>query len=397
MLKKVIIIVIILCSLKFFSIIVIPDVALKIMEWLGIGLILVFIIIYLVYSKVKVVKTHFTFPIILVFVAVLISMIGSYTYQNQSFLISAYSQRAIYFYLIYFLLHLMKVDGEFIVRSIVIFAVAYLAVYYLQTILYPIEITSTKMFTDRGTLRIFLAGSGYLVITYFIWLYLTFRSFKIRYLTFLLLSMGVFVLLGTRQVLASILLLTILFIIQSKVVKAKLLLFLLIGIALIPIYFLFQNIILSMFEVTREQTQNLEGGIRLEGAKFFLTRFFPTDLSYFTGNGAPGSSIYGLRLARYSEEYGYYLSDIGLIGEYVKYGILYVIAVLIILINVFRRKIPENLMFIKYNFLGVVLTLVTGGGVFGSSGANIVLICFLLYLLDLHIDGNDSYIKSMAD
>ena len=73
------------------------------------------------------------------------------------------------------------------------------------------------------------------------------------------------------------------------------------------------------------------------------------------------------------------------------------VAVIIILVRVFSRKLPENLMFIKYNFLGVLLTLVTGGGAFGSSGENIILMCFLFYLIDLHVDGKDPYLLMMAD
>ncbi len=396
MLKKIVIYIIILCSLKLYSIAFVPEVAVKLTEWIGIGLTAALLIIFLVYQRGKAIRKCLVFPSILIFVSVFLSMIGSYVYQDQSLPITAYAQRAIYFYLVYFLLHYLKPDGKFVVRTILVFALVYVVIYYAQTIVYPMELTTSKMFIDRGTLRIFMVGSGYLVISYYIWLYFTFRSYKFKYVLFLLLAMGVFVLLGTRQVLAVILLITILFILQSRVVKAKALLFLLMGIALIPIYFLFENIILSMFEVTRSQTQNLEGGIRLEAARFFLMRFIPSDLAYITGNGSPGSSLYGLRLARYSEEYGYYLSDIGLIGEYVKYGLLYVVAVIIILVRVFSRKLPENLMFIKYNFLGVLLTLVTGGGAFGSSGENIILMCFLFYLIDLHVDGKDPYLLKMA-
>jgi len=393
MLKKISIYIIILCSLKLYSIAFLPEFLVKVTEWIGIGMILALLVIYMVYQGEKQIKKHFTLPVLLIFLAVFLSMIGSNVFQDQSIPITAYAQRAIYYYLIYFLLHYMKPEGKFIVKTILIFAVVYMGIYYLQSIVYPMELTTSKMFIDRGTLRIFMDGSGYLVIAFYIWLYLTFRNYSFKYLLALFLSMGVFVLLGTRQVLAVILLITILFILQSRVVKAKALLFLLMGIALIPIFFLFESIILSMFEVTRTQSQNLEGGIRLEAAKFFLQRFIPNELAHITGNGSPGSSIYGLRLARYSEEYGYYLSDIGLIGEYVKYGIIYVLAVGMIFFRVFRRKLPENLMFIKYNFLGMLLTLVTGGGAFGSSSENIILICFLLYLIDLYVDGKDPYLN----
>jgi len=396
MFKKVIIVAIILSSLKFFSFIFIPEFIIKVAEWFGIGLILAFTIIYFIYNKEKPIKKHFTIPIILIFISVLISMFGSYIYQNQSFPLTAYAQRAIYFYLIYFLLHLMRIDSKFIIRLIVSFALIYIVIYFLQYILYPIQLTTTKMFIDRGTLRIFLSGAGYLVIAYFIWLYMAFRNFRPIYVLILLVTMGIFVLMGTRQVLASMLLLTILFIFQSRVVKSKILIFTLIGLSLIPIYFLFQDIILAMFEVTYRQSQHIEGGIRFEAARFFLTDFFPSALAYFTGNGAAGPSIYGLRLFRYSTELGYYLSDIGLIGEYVKYGMLYVIGVIIILFKVFKSSLPEKIMFIKYNFLGIVLTLVTGGGAFAST-SNVLIICLLLYLIDLHKSDKNIFDNSVTD
>ncbi len=395
MLKKAIIIAIILSSLKFYSFAFLPEVLIKVSEWLGIGLILVFTIVYVVYGREKPVRKNFIIPIILILFSVLLSMFGSYLFHDQSFALTAYAQRAMYLYMLYFLLHLMKVEGLFIIRTFVVLALIYMGIYIVQYVLYPIQITTTKMFIDRGTLRIFLSGAGYLVIAYFIWLYMLFRNYRLRYALFLLISLGIFVMMGTRQVLASMLLLTMLFIFQSKVIKSRLLLIVLIGFAVIPIYFLFQNIILSMFEVTQQQSRNLEGSIRVKAAMFFLTKFYPNELAYFIGHGNAGPSLYGLRLARYAEEYGYYLSDIGLIGEYVEYGVMYVIGVFIILFKVLKTSLPENLMFIKYNFLGILLTLVTGGGAFGS-GSNIIIICLLLYLVDLYISDKHSFDNVLA-
>jgi len=164
----------------------------------------------------------------------------------------------------------------------------------------------------------------------------------------------------------------------------------LIGLAFIPVYYLFQDIIIAMFEVTREQSQAIESNIRVEAAKFFLKDFFPNGWSYFTGNGASGKSLYGLRVFSYAKEYGYNQSDLGLLGDYTKYGFLYVLGVIMILIFALLKKIPEKLMFIKYNFMGIILTLVTGGGAFGMSSP-IIINCFLLYLLDVYINDADSF------
>ncbi|MGC9343763.1 MAG: hypothetical protein ACP5E3_13750, partial [Bacteroidales bacterium] len=164
MLKKIILVFIILCSLKFYQLAFIPEVVFKISEWIGIGMIFAILIIYIVYSREKLFRQKFAFPIILILISVIISMFAAYGYHNQSFLKTAIAQRAIYFYFIYFLLHYMKMEGEFIIRLILVFGLIYIILYLTQYIVFPSQITNSKMFIDRGTLRIFLSGAGYLVI-----------------------------------------------------------------------------------------------------------------------------------------------------------------------------------------------------------------------------------------
>lgn len=393
MLKKIILIIIILCSLKFYQFIFIPDVAIKIFEWIGIGIIAGLIVLYIVYGRERLYKQRFAFPIFLIFISVLLSMFGAYGFHDQSFMDTAIAQNAIYFYFIYFLLHYMKMSGVFIIRVLVSFAIVYIGLYLLQYFMFPVQITKSKMFLDRGTIRIFLSGAGYLVISYFIWLYLTFNRFNFKYVVYLLLALAIFVLLGTRQILASILLLTILYILQSRIIKSKALIFSLIAVSIVPVYFLFQDIIYAMFETTIEQSQAVESNVRVRAADYFLTEFFPSNLAYLTGNGEHGSSMYGLKVIRIMEEYKFFQSDIGLIGEYTKFGAIYVLGVFIILYRVLTVKLPEKLMFIKYNFLGIILTLVTGAGAFGSSSTNILINCMLLYLVDLYLDNKEAFSK----
>lgn len=393
MLKRILLIIIILCSLKFYQLAFLPEMIIKVTEWIGIGLIFGLLIIYIVYSREKLYKQKFAFPIILILISVLISMFAAYAYHDQSFLRTAIAQRAIYFYFIYFLLHYMKMEGVFIIKLIMIFGLTYIVIYLAQYMIFPVQITYSHMFIDRGTLRIFLSGAGYLVIGYFIYLYLTFKAFRIRYVFFMLLAYGIFVLLGTRQIIASILLLTILFILQSRVVKSKLLIFSLIGLSIVPIFLLFQDIIIAMFDVTLEQSQAVESNVRVRAAEYFLTEFYPSGFAYFTGNGMHGNSMYGLKIIRIMEEYKFFQSDIGLIGEFTQYGMLFLIGVSVILYRVLTVKLPEKLMFIKYNFLGIILTLVTGSGAFGSSGTNVLINSMVLYLVDLYLNDNKAFLN----
>ena len=141
-----------------------------------------------------------------------------------------------------------------------------------------------------------------------------------------------------------------------------------------------------MLDVTVSQSQNAGSNVRVKAASFFLSDFNKSNWAYLIGNGAPGSSGYGLRMSGIAERYGYFRSDLGLIGEYTQFGVLFVIGVIIILYRALSSRLPEDLMFIKYNFLGIIITLVTGGGAFGSNSINILINCMLLYMIDMYLN-----------
>ncbi len=176
MLKKFILISVILCSLELFTLVFIPDMLIKVFEMAGVGIILFFMLVYFVYGEEQSEKKRFALPISMILIAVLFSMLGAYVFQDQAFSATAIGQRVLYYYLIYFLLHYMKIPIEYIKRIIVVFALVYMALYVGQYFLYPTALIKSKMFIDRGTLRIFMPGAGFLVIAYFIWLHSFFKT-----------------------------------------------------------------------------------------------------------------------------------------------------------------------------------------------------------------------------
>ncbi len=386
MLKKFVLISVILCSLELYTLVFLPDMVIEVVEMAGIAIILFFLVLYFIYGEEQQGKRRFALPVLLILIAMIFSMIGAYAFQEQSFSSTAIGQRVLYYYLIYFLLHYLKIPLDYIRKLIVVFAIVYMVLYVAQYLVFPTALIKSKMFIDRGTLRIFMPGAGFLVIAYFIWLYSFFKTYKFKYIALLVASLIVFVLLGTRQVLAAMLLLSIVFMLQSKVIKSRFLFFIMIAVAIIPVYFIFQDIINSMLDITVSQSQSAASNVRVKAARYFLFDFNKNDWAYIIGNGAPGSSGYGLRMAGIAERYGYYRSDLGLLGEYTKFGVLFVIGVIIIFYRSLSSRLPENLMFIKYNFLGILITLVTGGGAFGSNSINILINCMLLYMIDMYLN-----------
>lgn len=396
MFKKGVVILVILCSVDFFTLAFIPEVVQKGADILAIGLIAALMVILLIYDHADSIPKNFILPIIMIFIAMAVSMFAAYAYQDQAISVTLWSQRAIYYYLFYFLLSRFRLHPEFIMKLITYFGAIYMAIYIVQNIVYPYELISYRLFSDRSTLRIFMPGAGYYQLGYYLCLYLFFKNHRISNLLYILCALVVTVLLGSRQLIASLVLITIIFLIFNRVVKAKAVLIPMMVVSLIPLYFLFQEVFNAMLELTGDQATNLNDNIRVRATKFFLTDFLQTPFSYVTGNGAEGNSLYGLRIQKYSLQYGFYQSDVGLIGDYTKYGILFIIGVFISLIKVFRAKLTGKNVFVKYFMLGVTLMLFTGSSAYANT-ANVVVLCLIFYFIDASIYLQDNQEKKEID
>ena len=382
MFKKIVIIIIILCSVDFFTLIFIPDVIQKGADILALGLTVVLLVLMYFYDNSTPITRSFNFPIILIFISVAISMFAAYAFQDQGITITLWSQRAIYYYLVYYLLSRLRPHPDFIMKVILWFGAAYMIIYIAQSIVYPFELLSYRLFLDRGTVRIFMPGAGYFQLGYYISLYLFFKNYKLSNLLYLLSALVVIVLLGSRQLLASTILITFLFLFLNQVVKAKAVLITMMIISLLPLYFLFKDILMAMVEVTTSQSKFVEENIRIRAAEFFLTDFLNSPIAYFTGNGAHGnSSMYGLRVQKFSLQYGFYQSDIGLIGDYVRFGLIYVVGVLIFIFKVFKSQLPDKSVAVKYFFIAIILMMFTGSSTFSNS-SGIVILCLMFYIVD---------------
>jgi hypothetical protein len=382
MFKYIVIIIIILSSLLFFNLVFIPLIVIKLMEFIVPVSMLFLLLIYEIYDTSSRFKHRFNFEIRLIFCAVVLSMFGAYYFHKQDFGITVMTQRFIYFLVLYSLLHVLKPKPEELIRIILYIGFIFAVLYLLQTLIYPAKLYNGIMILDRGTLRIFMRGSGFLFLTYLIGLSQFIKTYNVKYLFLCVLAIVIFVLLGTRQVIAPAAFVTILSVLLSKKVKSKAVtIILLIGISL-PVYFMFQDIFMAMFNVSHKEATHFSSNDRYRAAIFFLFDFFPNKLSYIIGNGVPSDlSPYGIQVKSFNEVLGYYQSDIGIIGDYATFGILLVIAQISIYTRVLLMKLPGELDFIKYNFIVLFLTIFISDGAFSYS-ENIVIICILLYLID---------------
>ena len=375
------VILIILCSTGFFNLTMLGS-GQKAAEVLGAGIIIALLAIHLVYSDQLTFKKNFVPFILLIFLSAVSSMITASYVREQSFSTSLFTERAILYYFFYFLLHQLKIRPRDLEIIFIIFGIIHVCLYLLQYFSYPKILFDVFMISDRGTIRIYLAGSDYLALCYFMSMYFWLKTNKIIYAVLMLAAFSIFVLLGGRQTMALMVLVLILAILFTRKVKSRLFVTVMVIGGAACIFYMFQDIFKELLVTSNRDRSQGSSYVRIQATKFFMTTFFKSPVAYITGNGVPGNnSEYGQEISLIRMTKGFYLGDIGMIGTYVMYGAFFVIGVAGIFYKAFLTKIQEHYRYVKFMFLGSLLSLVTGSG-FGATDY-ICFICCLMYIIDV--------------
>jgi hypothetical protein len=379
-LENIYVVFIILCSTSFFSLAMLGPIA-KVGEILGIGIIAVLLLLYIVYAKQDTFKHQYSLFIVLIFLSLITSMLMAKFSRNQDFSATLFAQRAIYYYLFYFLLHQLKVRPEDLERIFIYFGLLHVLLYLIQFFLFPRIIFDVFILADRGTVRIYMKGSDYLVISYFMSLQAFFRTNNFKYLFLTLLFFSIFVLLGGRQTMAIMAFVLILFLLFNRKIKSRFFIGILILACIGLVFIMFQGVFEALL-VQSVKDRNLGSNyIRFLSARHFLTDFFQAPMAYLTGNGMYGNNTsYGLEIKGLMAQ-GFYLGDIGLLGNYVIYGALFIIGVLGICIKSVTAKYLQNQAYIRYVFIAICFSLITGGGFVNADF--ICAISCLMYMIDV--------------
>ena len=310
------------------------------------------------------------------------SMTVCYVYHKQSYLVSLFASRMVMYYLLYFFLHAFQFKKELVLNTILIVGFIALGLYFIQYVIYPVRILNTRMGLDRGTVRLFVPGLNAAIVIYFIYINRFFNKRRLMALFVALLCYSAFILQATRQVIFGIALLTVVNVFISKQIRSRGLIVLLMSVAVVSIFFVFQDLFTTMFELSESQSSEGET-TRTRTIRFFTTEFQTDLITYIFGNGeGHPASQYGRRLDMYKLVYDRYLSDIGILGDYVRYGSVFVIAGVILLLKSVFIRVSSNVQNLKYYLLFLLLTIITSKGILGS--ADVVMI-MIFYLIDIDI------------
>jgi len=383
LINKAIVIVVIVSGLQFYFVRGLGKLT-DALQLFGGFLCIVILILYLIYGEEgRPIKMNFKPLIIILLFSIFPSMIVSAYFHDQSMARAIYEQRDIYFYFLYFLLHRIQLERKFLEKLIFNFGILYCLFYIGQYLLYPTMLFDIKVLEDRNTLRMSLPGIEFALLNYFYSLYRFFKVRQVQYVIAMLLTLTVSILLGGRQVIFMVLFVTMLYLLISRQVKFKPAIIILAISGIVSLYLSFEEVFRGLFMATLE-TKNIGAeNVRIRAIRYFLFEFFPNKWTYIFGNGNPsGQSPYGRAIDRLMMERKFFISDIGMFGVYVYYGIIFVIGSIVLIIRAITLRVSEGGRFIKYYLLMVFQAILTGTGFINSSF--IVVYCIMLFLLDVY-------------
>jgi hypothetical protein len=296
-------------------------------------------------------------------VSIVFSILMAYVSWGQglSYAVSVvpYSLWFVFFYLLH-----KEYPIESIEKIVLIYGILYIILYIFQfinsdAVYFGFRETFKE---DRGIIRIDFPGGGIFFLSYFICLIKSSTASRGRpiFLLFVLVGVAVTVLQVTRQSIALILIISLFHFIRKASIPRKIAI--LASFSALLFYFFTADNPISQGLIEKQNETLSEGDeyIRILAADYFISDFSPNAISRIFGNGFPNNtSEYGKYTIHLADSYGFYLSDLGLIGFYVLFGLAPLIAYLIIFIKSFTIKVPEQYYYIKYYMFFILGTCLT--------------------------------------
>ncbi len=380
--NKILFITIAICSTWFFKLRGLGK-GERVFELLGLVLIFLFLILWVNTFRNKVpVKRHFTFVVVVFMMSVLFSGLSCWYFNHQSLGDSLYQSRHLFYILFYPLLHYLLLKPEWIKEFIFYFSITAAAIYVLQYFAYPFKITEAKMFVDRGTLRINLPAGVFRDLGYFMCVDMFFQTNKKKYAYGALLILVVAILSAFRSIIAIYIGLAVIYLLINNRVKNKIMIVMMAVLVAIAGFIVFQDIIQAMIKWSEKEQAEGSDYIRVQAGNYYMNEILKNPIAGFLGNGPPDpSSSYGAKSTYNVLFNSYYLSDIGIIGSFYKFGLPFIVLIVFVMFKLVFIKLPPEYNFVRLFSIKQILVLLISGSVFEDE-SGIVAFCIIFYLID---------------
>ena len=322
-----------------------------------------------------------------------LSAFGAYLYHEQSFQLSFILLRANFFWLFYFVLHIFEVPKKKLIQLMIFIGCVWALITILQQFTYPTAYFFTrdgesKSILRAGVYRFMITGHQYglFVLIYFFYQYLISTSrTKIYKLFFVGLGLLGFYYFGTRQfAAAAVLTMGVAILYLRPALRAK---YIALMIPVVLVMLLFKDALFGDYiEMTNQQMEFGDEDIRALSASFWLNDYWPHWVTKIIGNGPPHMlSNYGRENEFIISYLHFYRSDVGIIGTYNKYGILYALNIIWVSLRAITIKIPDvKDRYLKILFFNVIFLIVTNESY--SNDGVMPYYSFVMYLIDKSIE-----------
>lgn len=300
-------------------------------------------------------------------------------------------------WLLYFLLHKYNVQEKTLISIMIWFVIIILAIQIVQQFTYPNAVFGVyskeqqnnlsledNVEIRNGLYRFRLYGSYLIsmIILFFYWIKLQ-KKYSMKNMIIIFIALVSIYLTLVRQLqVATILTIFFSFIfIKSK--KAKLWATVSSVIFAIILYIYADELFYKMVLQTTEESS--KDNIRLLSLAFYWQKIIHDPFAFLFGNGVPASDTnFGHLSQLWNNTYHFYTSDIGFVGQWFHYGLIYILIYLYLLYMLlikYRKMLPV------YIRLFVFSTFLTIAMIYPLTGPfNYIIWCFVLYISDLHIN-----------
>lgn len=314
-----------------------------------------------------------------------LSAYGALLYHHQSLSFSLVVLRTNFYWLLYFVLHIFNIPTKRIINLMIFIGAVWIFLTIIQQFTYPHYYFYSRDDNDKsiyraGVYRFMVAGHQYgdFVLFYFFYNFLITR--KITNLVFVFLGLLGFYFYGTRQfALSAVACMCISAFFVKGMHKIYMIILLCIAAGVILQYR--DQLFGQYVEMTSEQLKYGDD-IRLLSANFFLTEYWPSKLARLIGNGAPYAfSSYGKEITNINLYLHFYRSDVGIIGAFNQFGILYVLNILWLNVKGLAGKyFSYETQYLRLFFLNALILIFLSE--YYSKSTVIPFYCFILYLVD---------------
>lgn len=319
----------------------------------------------------------------------LFSTLMSFFFHDQAIHLSIIAERASLFWLFYFFLHKSKISPTTLLKLVAIVAVIWALLTIIQQLSYPIYAFASRLDENEGikfragVYRFLVRGLHYgvLIGLFYLTLFFTERRKKKYILIFLFFLIAIYFH-SARQFIAGYLAasLALVFFLKGKI---KWIAIAVAGIFMIVLAFNFEAIFAGYIEQS-ENDMN-EDNIRIFAAYFFGVEYFPHWLCNIFGNGitAPRTA-YGKEMVDYIQGILlFHRVDVGIIGSYNQYGIIYCFVILYSFLKVLFSKMRANAgLFVKLYAIYSLLLIILSE--YSISNYVVPFFCIYFYLVDCY-------------